>query len=160
MNGKTKHPANTVFILLLFSLFALSSLSLVLIGANVYRNIVHGMDENSQTRSCFSYVANKVRAAGADGVQLETIDGQQALVLPSSYNGEAYNTYIYAYAGYLTELFTRADNGFTPGSGDKITPVSGFSMAKDGSALVLSMSGSGGARLSMHLNLTESGEGE
>ena len=157
MNERSPHSVSTVFVLALFSFFAVSSLFLVLIGANVYKGIVADMDANNEMRASLSYVGNKVHAAGTDGVQLQTFDGQKALVLSSAANGEDYKTYIYEYNGYLMELYTRAQNGFTVGAGDRITPVSGFSMEESGGQLTLSVNGKGHRRLTMDLCLTKGG---
>ena len=139
MNGKNTHSFDTVFVLLIFCLFAVCSLFLVLIGANVYTKIVGQMGANNETRASLSYVANKVHAAGSGEVSVQEIDGQQTLVIASSLNGGDYRTYIYEYKGSLMELFTAAKNSFTPGSGDKITEVSGFAMSEAGRNLKLAV---------------------
>lgn len=139
MNGKSTHSFDTVFVLLIFCLFAVCSLFLVLIGANVYTKIVGQMEANNETRSSLSYVANKVHAAGSGEVSVQEVNGQQTLVIASSMNGGDYRTYIYEYKGSLMELFTAAKNSFTPGSGDKITAVSGFAMSQAGRDLKLAV---------------------
>lgn len=155
MTEKRTHSFNTVFILIVFSLFAVCSLFLVLIGANVYKNIVDDMRTNNETRASLSYVANKVHAAGTGETAMRTIDGRQVLVLTSEANGEIYHTYIYEDGGYLLELFTRAENGFKAGDGDKITPVSGFSMAENDGLLIISVNGKGDQKL--NLSISEGG---
>ena len=157
MNERNPHSVNTVFILVVFSLFAVFSLFLILIGAHVYKGIVSDMDTGGQVRASLSYVANKVRAAGSGEAELQTIDNQTVLVLSSKTEGASYKTYIYEYNGYLMELFTRAENGFTQGAGDKITPVSGFSMAESGRELTLSVNGKGQSRVTLNLCLSEGG---
>lgn len=62
-----------VFALLLYGLFALLSLLLVLIGAQVYRSIVRQTEARSDTRASLSYVANKIRSA--EEARLETREG-------------------------------------------------------------------------------------
>ncbi|MDF2631937.1 MAG: hypothetical protein K0Q85_533 [Caproiciproducens sp.] len=154
MNSKSTHSFDTVFVLLIFCLFAGSSLFLVLIGANVYRDIVGEMNANNETRASLSYVSNKVRAADSRDVSVEKIDGQDTLVIHSANNGSDYKTYIYLHDGYLMELFTKAENGFTAGDGDKITPVSAFIMIKNDNELSLSVSGGNKLRLSLDLFLS------
>ncbi len=154
MNSKSAHSFDTVFVLLIFCLFAVSSLFLVLIGANVYREIVGKMDANNETRSSLSYVSNKVRSADSRNVSIETINGQEALVIQSIFNNTDYNTYIYLHDGYLMELFTKAENGFKAGDGDKITPISAFTMTKNESELSLEVSGSDNKKQSLKLCLS------
>ena len=62
MKIKGKHSVDMVFALLLYGLFALLSLLLVLIGAQVYRSIVRQTEARSDTRASLSYVANKIRS--------------------------------------------------------------------------------------------------
>jgi len=154
MNGKNAHSINTVFVLLLFCLFAVSSLFLVLIGANVYRSIVDKMDANNEMRSSLSYVSNKVRSADSRDVSVESLGGQETLVIASEFNSEKYNTYIYQYNGYLMELFTKADNDFKAGDGDKITPVTTFTITKNESELSLEVSGGDNRKRSLKLSLS------
>jgi len=154
MNGKNAHSINTVFVLLVFCLFAVSSLFLVLIGANVYRSIVDKMDANNEMRSSLSYVSNKVRSADSRDVSVESLGGQETLVIASEFNSEKYNTYIYQYNGYLMELFTKADNDFKAGDGDKITPVTTFTITKNESELSLEVSGGDNRKRSLKLSLS------
>ena len=154
MNGKNAHSINTVFVLLIFCLFAVSSLFLVLIGANVYRSIVDKMDANNEMRSSLSYVSNKVRSADSRDVSVESLGGQETLVIASEFNSEKYNTYIYQYNGYLMELFTKADNDFKAGDGDKITPVTTFTITKNESELSLEVSGGDNRKRSLKLSLS------
>lgn len=154
MNSRSSHSVNTVFVLLIFCLFAVCSLFLVLIGANSYRRIVGEMDSNNETRASLSYISNKVHAANGSDVRIETLNGQEALVIRSNAGEREYNTYIYLYDGYLMELYTRAGNGFTPGNGDKITPLTAFTMEKNDSELALSVCGKNRRSLSLNLFLS------
>ena len=56
---KRNHSVDALFALLLYGLFALLSLLLVLIGAQVYRGIVRRTDARSDLRASLSYVANR-----------------------------------------------------------------------------------------------------
>lgn len=154
MNSKSTHSFDTVFVLLIFCLFAGTSLFLVLIGANVYRNIVSDMSANNETRASLSYVSNKVRSADSRDISVEKVNGQDTLVIHSEYNKSDYKTYIYLHDGYLMELFTKAENSFSAGEGDKITPVSAFTLAKHDNELSLSVSGGGKSMLSLDLFLS------
>lgn len=58
-----KHTADTLFVVLLYGLFALLSLLLILIGARVYKRTVEHTEARGDVRASLSYVANKVRAA-------------------------------------------------------------------------------------------------
>jgi hypothetical protein len=154
LNRKNTHSFQTVFILLIFCLFAVCSLFLVLIGANVYRGIVRDMNANNETRSSLSYVSNKVRTADPKDVSVEKVEDRTVLVIRSSYNHSEYKTYIYLNDGYLMEFFSKAENPFTLGDGDKITPVSSFSIEKKDNQLNLSVSDGDKPTLSLELFLS------
>jgi hypothetical protein len=154
MNNRTIHAFNTLCLLAIFSLFAVCSLFVVLFGANVYHKVVAGAESNSEVRTSLCYVSNKVRTVDAQDVAVQTIDGQQVLVLRQNYDGETYNTYIYHYRGALYELFTKADNHFAAGNGDQITPLSGFSVLKNGSTLTLTATGANQQAAAVELFLT------
>lgn len=154
MNDRTIRAFNTFFILAVFSLFAICSLLVVLFGANVYHGLVSDLDANNEVRTSLSYVSNKVRAADSRDISVRTDAGQQVLVITRQYSGEKYDTYIYHYQGSLYELFTKAQNQFVPGNGDKITPLSGFSVKKDGDRLTLTATGKDRRTATIGLQLT------
>lgn len=154
MNRKNTHSFDTVFILLIFCLFAVCSLFLVLIGANVYKGIVKDMNANNETRASLSYVSNKIRTADARDVSVEKIDGEAVLVIRSAYNNSEYKTYIYPKDGYLFEYFTKSENRFALGDGDKITPITGFVMEKKDNRLNLIVSQGEKSPLTLELYLS------
>ena len=128
---KRKGAASSFLVLLVFGLFAVTSLLLVMIGANVYKSTVRQTDLNGEMRSSLNYVVNKVRANDVkDGVSVEKIDGYDVIVLKRSYDGEPYYTYLYCDAGILKELFVDASYGFHPDEGDEVVAVHGFSAAQ------------------------------
>lgn len=153
MNGKNPHLFDTVFVLLIFCLFSVCSLFVVLIGANVYHSIVGEMESNNETRASLSYVSNKVHYADPGAASIRTVNGVKALVIGAQYNGEDYRTYIYVHQGYLMELFTTAENPFTPGDGEKITEITEFSMEQNGRQLSLSAAGKNRRTLKLNVDL-------
>ena len=60
---KKAHSIDMLFMLVLFSVFAVMSVLLILIGSNVYGNIVDSQEVNGSNRNVLSYVTNKVRAS-------------------------------------------------------------------------------------------------
>ena len=141
MDNRTIRSSNTAFILAVFTFFAVCSLFVVLFGANVYHKVVSELDGNSEVRTSISYVSNKVRAADARDVTVQTVNGHQMLVIGSQYDGKKYSTCIYQYQGSLYELFTGAEIQPVLGNGDKITPLSGFTVSKSGDRLTVSATG-------------------
>ncbi len=125
---KKNHTIDTVFVICLLLLFVLSSLSVIAIGASIYKKNVREMGDNSSHRIACAYITEKVRQADENGqVRVEEIFGENALVLTKEIKGVTYNTYIYDYDGNLMELFARSDLGsFYPQSGQKILKIDSF----------------------------------
>lgn len=112
MNSKeeNRHIVDVLFVLALFCVFAISALMLVTIGANVYQKTVNNMDTNYSSRTAFSYVTEKIRQNDASQtISIGSLEGRPAIILSQEIEGQLYNTYLYEYEGYLTELFTSAD---------------------------------------------------
>ena len=128
LEQKRNHTIDTVFVICLMLLFVLSALSVIAIGASIYKNNVGKMADNSSHRVACAYITEKVRQADNNGlVSIEEIFGENALVLSEEVGGTLYNTYIYDYDGELMELFARADMGtFYPQSGQKIMKIGSF----------------------------------
>lgn len=150
-------PVKGAFAFALLAAFALISLLIVLLGARVYRLVEDTSERNFESRTALSYVAGKVRALdAADAVNVETIDGADVLVLTAAYNGTRYNTYIYYDGGSLCECFARADRGLTRALGDKLVPLSGFSVSRDDSLLFVGITGTDGTETALRLFLQAS----
>lgn len=125
------HLVDLLFTLALFCVFAASSLLVVLIGANVYKNTVHGMNQNFNIRTSLSYVCEKVRQNDtADAIRIDSLGNADALVLTQNYNGSVYETWIYQHNGNLMELFTLKGNEIDPSIGNQIMEVPSFTVEK------------------------------
>ena len=125
---KRNHTIDTVFVICLMLLFVLSALSVIAIGASIYKKNVGEMSENSAHRIAVAYITEKVRQADQNGmVEVTEIFGENALLLSEDVNGTIINTYIYDYDGSLMELSARSDLGsFYPQSGQKIMEIGSF----------------------------------
>lgn len=124
LKNDSPHMIDVLFILTLFLVFVLSSISVVGIGIQVYRTIVTDMDSNYNSRTAIAYVTGKLREADAAGaVQLGTLDDCEALILSQNISGNEYVTYLYAYDGNLCELFTSADTDLPASAGQSIMPI-------------------------------------
>ena len=154
-----KHAVNGLLTFLIYGIFALFSLLLVVIGARVYKNIVSNCrqfvstgNENTEIRSSFSYVANKVRMStrASGSVCIEEKDGLEVLVLASAVEG--YETRIYYYDGALRELYQASEQPLSPGMGEKLMELSEFRIEEtDTGHLVLYAADSKGDERSLHL---------
>ena len=100
-----------LFVLALFGVFAVSALTLVTIGADVYQHTVTDMSVNYESRTAVSYITEKVRQNDtADNVFLTTLEDVPALCMVSQIEEDTYCTYLYLYDGHLKELFMRQDS--------------------------------------------------
>ena len=137
MNNKTEnhHVVDVVFVLALFAVFALCAMMLVSIGAGVYQKTVNDMNENYNSRTAYSYVAEKIRQNDEAGsVSIGDISGHKALVLSEAVGDKTYATYLYAYDGYMRELFVSPDfvlDSSSAEAGQKLLPVKNFDIEKE-----------------------------
>ncbi len=149
-----RHAVNGLLTLLVYGIFALFSLLLAAAGARVYQNIVSAGRENTQIRSSFSYVANKVRMStrAAGSVRIEEQDGMDVLVLNSA--AEGYEIRIYYYDGALREAYQASDQPFQPKLGEKLVEIPDFRIEEtDTGHLILSAADGKGNHRSLHLYL-------
>ena len=100
------HATDLLFSLGLLCLFTISALTVLLIGAHVYKQTALDMKTNYTTRTALTYVAEKIRQHdSADSISLGTIEDVPALELAESIDGISYITYIYEDENALKELF-------------------------------------------------------
>lgn len=140
MNPRTskKHVIDTVFVICLMLLFLLSALTIIAIGARIYKKNVAQTNDNYAQRVSIAYVTEKVRQSDVSGsIFVRELFGQNVLVFQQEVNGDLYNTYIYSHEGYLMELFARDDlESFYPQTGQKILKINSFMIEKASDALL------------------------
>ena len=140
LNKKYGLVIDAVFVICLMFLFILCAVSVIGIGASIYRKNVGQMTDNYAHRISCAYITEKVRQADENGsVFTEELFGENVLVLQEKKGDNLYNTYIYEYDGFLMELYIRDSiRTFFPQSGQKILKVSSFDV-KDMSDSVLAV---------------------
>ncbi|SFB76070.1 DUF4860 domain-containing protein [Butyrivibrio sp. YAB3001] len=137
-NADKRHVIDTVFVICLLLLFLLSALTVIAIGASIYKKNVAQTSENYSQRVSIAYITEKVRQSDINGaIYVEELFGKNVLVMQQTVDDELYNTYIYDYNGYLMELFARADlNNFYPQSGQKILKIHSFDISQISESLL------------------------
>ncbi len=127
-----KHIIDSVFVICLLLLFLISALTVIAIGASIYKKNVAQTNENYSQRVSFAYVTEKVRQADQNGqVFVDRRFDQNVLVLQQEIDGVLYDTLIYGYQGHLCELFARDDlSPLYPQSGQKILEINSFDIEK------------------------------
>ena len=110
--------------LLMLLLFALAIVASVLFGARIFRGMQADMENAYHERTASAYIAAKLRAADTqDAVCNTNLDGVDALVISETVDGASYVTYIYAFDGYLTELYCPASAQLTADAGERVIPL-------------------------------------
>lgn len=109
---------NTVFVLLLFCVFALAVLMTLLSGAGAYQSLNENMEQQYTERTGLAYLEAKLRHYDENGaVQLESFADTTALALYEQVDGTQYKTLIYHHDGYIRELFFEDGLQFHPEDG-------------------------------------------
>lgn len=155
----TVHRISGLMVFLLLAMLAIFSLVSVMLGVQIYNNVVATAETNSSVRTSLSYVVSKVRANDAAGmVELRNIDGIDVIVLGSFYGEERYNTYIYYYNGALMEYDGADDREFDPayGANSIIAKVPYFGVTFDGELFTFTITDNEGVDYVMHLYLNAS----
>lgn len=129
---KKTHSVDVLFMLILFSVFAVMSVLLILIGSNVYGNITNTQERNSNTRNILSYVTNKIRTSQVEnGVYIEEKDGTPVLVIEDSYDDNGFKTLIFEKNGKLKEATVIKNNEYNLEFGDVLSEIDMFNVDID-----------------------------
>ncbi len=147
-----KHTIDTLFVFLLYGLFALLSMLLILIGSRIYKRTVENTEARGDVRASLSYVANKIRSS--DRAALETRGSLSVLVLTQTVDGEDFETCIYYTGGALKEYLIEAGSPFHPEKGETVTALTAFSFAEEDGLLTVTSAGRDGRPHTMHIALT------
>lgn len=139
-----KHEIDSVFVLLLFALFAGCVLMVLLLGASSYERIVVRDGQAYDARTGVQYIAARLRHSDEAGhVQVGSFssrtdaaaDDISTLYLKLNGTEEAYYTKIYYYDGYIRELLCSEQISLNPEDGQEVLAASGFWAELDGSLL-------------------------
>jgi hypothetical protein len=139
MNGVIKEKqglrADSIGVFLLGAAFLFMSISLVLLGGALYRQIMMRANENDEIRTTFAYISNQMhRADEFGGVEVGEFAGAQALLLNHDFYGWEFTTFLYYYDGALRELFVEKGFELDPDAGQVIIRLEdlGFSVDERG----------------------------
>lgn len=125
----TNHTIDMVFVLVLFSVFAISVLLVLLAGAGVYQDIANRMEKQYTERTGLAYLDVKIRHYDEMGmVALESFGDCEALALYEIIDGIRYKTLIYCYDGYIRELFFEEGLDFRPEDGQRVVAAKALSV--------------------------------
>jgi len=90
--NENRHMVDVLFVITLFFVFALSTLTLVILGANVYKRTVDHMDTSFNARTSYAYLSQKLRQNDeVDTIELSDLDGINAIIMTNMVNDTVYN---------------------------------------------------------------------
>jgi len=129
MNRKTHgRSIDTVFVLVVFSIFAISVLMVLMLGASIYRNINEISTERQSEHTALAYIWTKTRNFDhAESITVGEFNGVSALIINEQINGTQFRTVIYNHNGWLLELFSDANLEFSLEDGVRVVKVNNLS---------------------------------
>ncbi|MDE6961187.1 MAG: DUF4860 domain-containing protein [Lachnospiraceae bacterium] len=126
---RSSHVIDLIFPIALFFVFAASSLSVLILAADIYASTTNRMAANDQNRTVLAYISEKIRQNDAQGaVGMSVVDGTDCLTMSAVYNGTPCTTYIYEYEGMLKELFINDGILFSLKDGKDIMEIASLSI--------------------------------
>ena len=138
--------------IVMLTVFAISILSVLLGGAQVYSRLTRRDGDSFDSRTCAGYLQTKVRSAEGP-VTVEPFGDTQALCFYQQANGRRYVTRVYCYEGYLMELFSLQSGEFSPLDGEKLMPAQSLTCHLEGSRLCLVLTDQYGSEQSLYMAL-------
>ena len=130
MKKRGRNRINDIFPILLFLVFTLSALGIVMMSVQIYQKILVRSDGNYDNKTAVMYLTEKFRANDREGqIRVGQFKGQDAVLITKPVKDEVYVTCIYAYDGYLRELYLEQKllEGAEMDSGTEILEMDSFS---------------------------------
>ena len=141
------HRIDTIFVLIVFCVFAVSVLMVLVLGAKTYENVTTISREGYSDRPVLSYIWTKVKNGDEAGsVYIGEFHGSSALYIEEEIAQILYRTAVYQYDGWVCELFSEADLEFSPEDGVQIIKLDDLSFENLENGLI-KVSSSGGSLL-------------
>ena len=162
----------SVFVLLLLSLFACLSTLLVTIGAQIYRNTVASAEVDNNSRIMTAVVRSAIWAEDGGEVQIEHLDNPEitALTIVNEYDGEKYYKRLYCAMdpdpldgeprSYLWESFSSEETEFTAENGESLCELNGFEPSIDGETLKVDLESPNGTKSTIRIAMRTGGAAE
>jgi len=118
---------DTIFVLIVFSIFAISILMVLMLGASIYRNINDISHDGQSEHTALSYIWTKTKNYDdAESIHVGDFNGVSALFIDEKLGDTYYRTSIYHYDGWLCELFSETTLVFSPQDGVRVIRVDGM----------------------------------
>lgn len=142
MKKASSHKMDTVFVLIIFCVFALSVLFVLMLGVSIYKNVTGLTQEGNDEQIALSYVWSKVKNGDRDGsLSVGQFHGYPSLFFDEEYDGVEYRTIIYHYDGWIRELTSEKDLEFEPVDGTQIMRIGNLSFSEKSHGIIEVVSG-------------------
>lgn len=140
---KKRFDLSTVAPILLLALFALIIAIVLLLGAKLYKAQVEDDRVSNEQRTAAQYISMRFKqsdkSASSYVGDFETktpSDSGNTFFILEEHKGVLYSTRIYAYDGFLYELFAAHDLTYDPQDGDALFPIRDLSFTvEDGTTV-------------------------
>jgi len=127
LDNRRTNKIDSIFVIAVFTVFAITAFLLILIGAKQYKHTANSMDANYESRTISSYLTEKIRQNdSADTISICELEGTQAPALETIENEIPYVTYIYYYTEALREIMVTEASVFSLEAGQEIIKTGGF----------------------------------
>jgi len=134
---RSGRSVDTIFVLVIFSIFAFSVLLVLMLGASVYRNINDISRDGEQEHTALSYIWTKSKNFdNANSIHVGDFEGVPALFIDEAFGDTEFRTAIYYYDGWLYELFSETGLDFSPADGVRIVQADTLSFNDLGEGLI------------------------
>ena len=168
------HPVAGAFVFLLLGVFAVFSILMVALSAQLYKDTVARTDAHNERRVAANYLMNTIHAGDAQAaIYTKELDGMPVLVIDwadeawddndiaddEEYDEDEeeeayiYQTLIYCHGGTLYELLTSSNEPLDPGDGNAICAMRSFSPSVEGSLLTVKYEEEDGTEQVLHVAL-------
>ena len=121
-----RQKIDTVFVLIIFCVFAISVLMVLMLGASIYKNMSEISRDGYDERTVLAYFWTKVKNGDdAGNIYIGDFHGIPALCFDEVYTDSTYVTMIYHFNGQVYELFTEVgyELGLEPEDGESVMKV-------------------------------------
>lgn len=126
--GLRKRRIDTVFVLVVFCVFAASVLVVLILGAGIYQSMNDISQQERDERTALAFIWTKVKNNDNAGVlSVGEFEGISALFYDEIIGERVFRTAIYLYDGWVTELFADPLLGLSPSDGVHIMELDDLS---------------------------------
>ena len=115
---------DTLFVLVVFGIFAVSVLMVLMLGASIYRNINDISTDRQNEHTALAYIWTKsANFDDAESISVGDFNGVSALIIDEIIGDTHFVTRIYNHDGWLLELFSEAGLDFSLDDGVRVVMV-------------------------------------